>query len=73
MKIYVHPQVSKVISFMERNVPARQLKEVARAIDQLAGLLWADVDKKEQFVAFEFSGADEVGEPPRPIANGQDH
>ena len=72
MTINIHPEVSKVISYMERNVPAQQLKEVARAVARIADLLWLDADQKEEFVAFEFISADVVGEQRQPISNGQD-
>jgi hypothetical protein len=56
MKIEVHPEVAKVISFMERNVPARELTEVARAIGQIADVLWErNANWRDRFAAFQIT------------------
>lgn len=54
MKIIVDKDVATVAEFMERNLIAPRLQEVAHAVARLADLLWAHhaIDRKARLKCF---------------------
>ncbi len=69
MKIILDPDVSKVAEFMMRNVKARDLRRVARALAQMADLVWQPelLDLSARLRPFTLSLSDE----PRPSESPQ--
>ena len=60
MLLDLHPQIAKVIAFMESNMPAYQLENVGRAIGQLAEFLWSkNAHEHDEFVPFRMIRDDE--------------
>jgi len=60
MKIFLDPDVDRVVEFMLHNVSGVKLQSVARAISQLADLLWADVPQGSHFRPFEWRTGESI-------------
>lgn len=47
MNLIVDPDVKAVLEFMQTNIPASKLRNVARGVDELTDLIWGHIGTEE--------------------------